>query len=194
MYLWVLVLPDIYCLLWNCKVHKRNNKGKYCAIVLRQMNWSKIDEMFVQYLAFFSFSFLHSQNHSETLFREQVATAVLKLLLWVVCCIFWQAFGYCATQALVKIFIFSVFCAEMLNKCKKITNLVRNWTKKMFFKFASKRWSSDSLPDFKEKSSFLGIKPLTSVLLQTWKTCFLLNLASNLLIFFHFFSFLAQKS
>ena len=35
------------------------------------------------------------------------------------CCIFWPAFGCCASQMLVEIVIFSIFCAKKLKKRKK---------------------------------------------------------------------------
>ena len=56
------------------------------------------------------------------------------------------AFGCCAPQTLVKIFIFGIFCAKNMNKRKKVTNLVQNLAKKNF-KFAPKRWLSVLLPD-----------------------------------------------
>ena len=40
------------------------------------------------------------------------------------------AFGCCAPQTLVKIFIFSIFCAKNMNKRKKVTNLEQNLAKK----------------------------------------------------------------
>ena len=36
------------------------------------------------------------------------------------CCIFWQAFGCCALQALVEILIFSIFCAKKQKKMQKV--------------------------------------------------------------------------
>ena len=46
------------------------------------------------------------------------------------CCIFHPAFGCCTPQKLVKIVIFSVFCAK---KLKKARNLQQNFAKNTFF-------------------------------------------------------------
>ena len=48
------------------------------------------------------------------------------------CCIFQQAFGCCAPQALFKIVLFSIFVVKA-KKAQKVTNLVQNLAKKVFF-------------------------------------------------------------
>ena len=45
------------------------------------------------------------------------------------CYIFQPAFGCCTPQTLVKIFIFSIFCAKKLKKCQK-SKLLKNLAKK----------------------------------------------------------------
>ena len=66
--------------------------------------------------------------------------------VWQSCCIFQPAFGFCAPQTLVEIVIFSIYCAKKLQKRKKVLNLMQKLAKKVFFKFASKRWSSVLFP------------------------------------------------
>ena len=98
------------------------------------------------------------------------------------CCIFWWAFGCCALQARVEILIFHVFVLKSwkMPKSKKFT---ANFNKQKKFKFAPKRWLE----------IFLGIKHLTSVLVQTKKTLFFPKFCSKFFAFV-FFSFSAQKT
>ena len=51
---------------------------------------------------------------SAKLWRE--AFFKVKFTFWLICCIFWPAFGCCACQRLVQIVIFSIFCAKNLKK------------------------------------------------------------------------------
>ena len=68
------------------------------------------------------------------------------------CCIFRPAFGCSALQMLVEIVIFSIFCAKNIKSKKFAVNFCK---KKVFFKFAPKRWSTVIFP----KNSFFSQKP-----------------------------------
>ena len=50
-----------------------------------------------------------------------------------ICCKFWPAFGYCAPKTLVEILIFIIFCVIKLKKCKKSSDFIIIFSKKLFF-------------------------------------------------------------
>ena len=51
----------------------------------------------------------------------------------VYCYIFWPAFGCCAPQKLVEIFIFSIYCAKKLKKWEKSRKFEAKFIKKHIF-------------------------------------------------------------
>ena len=69
------------------------------------------------------------------------------------CCIFRPEFGCCAPQMLVKIVILGIFSAKKLKECKKVTNLVQNLAKNVFFWVCTKTLVDCFIP--KISSSFL---------------------------------------
>ena len=59
-------------------------------------------------------------------------------ITWVLCCIFWQGFGCCEYQTLVKICYFNIFCAKKLKKQRNSNTFLQNFGKNMFFKVCNK--------------------------------------------------------
>ena len=142
--------------------------------------------------------------------------SILQIYERIICCIFWLAFECSALQTLVKIVIFNVFNCK---KLKKARNLQQNFARNMFFYVCIRTLVDCFIPQkmsffyiltsvwrkiiviynfsqvktcfYRKKVIFLGIKQLTSVLVQPLKNVCLANFAANFLLFF---SFLAQKT
>ena len=97
------------------------------------------------------------------------------------CCIFWPAFGSCNSKCLWTC-AFSFFGGKKLKREEKVKNVIKLSEKCLFFKFAIECWLR----------VFLGIKPLTSIFMQT--KFFFAKFCCNLFAFSSFFSFFAQKN
>ena len=101
--------------------------------------------------------------------------------------------SHCAPQTIVDIIIFS----QKSLKKQKSKKFEENFCKKtVFFKFALKRCMVNSCASISknQKNSFLGIKPSTSLLVQTKQNVFFLDFAANLLLFCGFLALYADRN
>ena len=104
---------------------------------------------------------------SEALFHKCSKKRKANLRKVVNCCIFRTAFGCCASQTLVTIFIFSILFKKA-EKRKKVKNLLQNLAKKPFFFLSFHQNAESFIPNFNIQPAFLCklIKPLFCKIVQ----------------------------